>query len=396
MKLDRLPWIDVTPYDHILSSLISLCQKTDVSLISVQGPNGSGKSRILREVVSVLSEDDNVGAIAFNGHDGSILYSHGATLQISSIFKSQERRTRFSLALETVLEDKEHLYMLIDDVEALPDDIIGDIINILTESDFYDGRVTLVTFMGVAPIYLAARQLLKDAQMVTLPSMSIMQAKQFIDKVYHYTHQTKNLSMSEVNHLHSLSYGYAGRLIKLLEQYLINPQQVKSSAIWWIVGVVLSLPLIGVFLWFQYEVNDVVPHQEIVLEPRITSEPIPIRKEVIPVKVVQPIQEQIFVGPIFMVQKSSLIDSASIDVDEKPILSYVIELARDRSKEQLVRKLQGRSIPGKAQFIKIESQGSNIWVAYIGPYGSKAQAQQGKEKLPASLQSLPLKVRKEF
>ena len=82
--------------------------------------------------------------------------------------------------------------------------------------------------------------------------------------------------------------------------------------------------------------------------------------------------------------------------DKKTLFNYVIELGRNRSKTELEKILKGRSIPGKVQFKQLDNAGLKIWVAYLGPYGSEKQATQGMSKLPASLQSLPLKVNKEF
>lgn len=431
MKLDRLPWIDISPYDQVLTDLISSCQKRDVGLICVQGPNGSGKSRILTELLSALSFDATASLIALSGNDNEVFYHNVEVSSNLLHLNDPEFLHHFTLTLESILKEKQHFYILIDDVEALPYELIAGIMNILNDNLAFKEQVTLVVFMGVMPIQLETRRLFVGAEMITLKGMNLTQAKQFIDKVYHYTHQSKQLTMSEVNHLNGLSYGYAGRLIKLLEQYLDQPRQAKAYKPWWIAIIVLFLPLIGVFLWFQYYSNNIDIHKEIVLEPIITeeSEPVPVKKEIIPVKVILPIQDDsqvdptintiitpisdVFIGPILtensqpeilnaepVIQEVPKTDIKPVDIDnnidKKTVYNYVIELGRHQSKEQLERTLKGRSIPGKAQFTQIEVKGSKIWIAYIGPYGSEEQAQQGKAKLPASLQSLPLKVRKEF
>lgn len=430
MKLDRLPWIDISPYDQVLTDLISSCQKRDVSLIGVQGPNGSGKSRILTELLSALSFDVTASLIALSGNDNEVFYHNVEVSSDLLHLNDPEFLHHFTLTLESILKEKQHFYILIDDVEALSYELIAGIMNILNENPAFKEQVTLVVFMGVMPIQLEIRRLFVGAEMITLKGMNLTQAKQFIDKIYHYTHQSKQLTMSEVNHLNGLSYGYAGRLIKLLEQYLDPTHQSKSYKAWWIAIAVLSLPLMGIFLWFQYNADNTEVHKEIVLEPRIIEEPeldpVPIKKEVIPVKVILPIHDdtqvslsintvtepELFIGPIlsdnshretFSIEPVTQVPKVEIEpvdldsnIDKKTVYNYVIELGRHQSKEQLERTLKGRSIPGKAQFTQIEVKGSKIWIAYIGPYGNEEQAQQGKAKLPASLQSLPLKVRKEF
>lgn len=426
MKLDRLPWIDISPYDQVLTDLVSSCQKRDVSLICVQGPNGSGKSRVLTELLSTLSFDATASLIALSGNDNEVFYHNVEVSSDLLNLKDPKFLHNFTLTLEAILKDKQHFYILIDDVEALPYEIIQNITTIVSENPAFEKQVTLIVFMGVMPIHLETRRLLVGAQMITLKGMSLTQAKQFIDKAYHYARQPKELTMSEVNHLHGLSYGYVGRLIKLLEQSLESSNVLKPHKAWWMPITVLSLLLIGLFMWFQYDFDVVDDHKDISVEPVITTNPVPIKKEIIPVKVILPIQEHIplnssleeqsahdiFIGPILstdddpetlnsiqeIVERKAKIEPIKIDdnIDKKTVYNYVIELGRHQSKEQLERTLKGRSIPGKAQFTQVEVKGSKIWIAYIGPYGSEEQAQQGKAKLPASLQNLPLKVRKEF
>lgn len=413
MKLDKLPWIDISPYDQVLTDLVSSCQHRDASLICVQGPNGSGKSRILTELLSTLSFDSSASLIVLHGEGHEVFYHNVEVVSELLCLNDPKFLHHLTLTLESILKDKQHFYLLIDDVEVLPYELIEGIINLLNENLGFKQQITLVVFMGVAPIHLETQHLLASAKVITLKGMSITQAKQFIDKVYHYTNQSKELTMSEVNHLHGLSYGYAGRLIKLLEEYLVSVPESKSYQSWWRAVIVLLIPLVGLIVWFQYHVQNKDSDQESTLESLIIDEPILVKKEIVPVKIITPMSDVLekqselevkFVKADFSPNKpninNSLLDvnnqNMHDNVDKKITQSYVIELDRHPSKVQLEKNLKGRSIPGKAQFIQSEIKGSKVWIAYIGPYGSEEQAVQGKNKLPASLQSLPLKVRKEF
>lgn len=401
MKLDRLPWINVAPYGQVLTDLISSCQQRDVNLICVQGPYGSGKSRILTELLSELSLDKTVGLMGISGRDYDVFYHNLKTTLKSLEIQSDDFLQEFSEVLELAIQNQSHFYMLMDDAEALPYEIFTGIVNLLSTHKDFNQKVTLVAFMGMMPIHLDIHSLLASAKILTLKGMSISQAKQFIDKVYHCTHQTKSLTMSEVNHLHGLSYGYAGRLIKLLEQSLVSVDETKTHKRWWPFVVIISLPLVGIFLWFQHDA-----HETMVADQVPEEAPVLITKEVVPVKIVLPlpkveVAEPILVGPVLVesnLVKVSELPDETLDhsSDKKTMYNYVIELNRHESKTQLEKSLQGRSIPGQAHFTQIEDNGSKIWVAYIGPYGNEEQAKLGKSKLPASLQSLPLKVRKEF
>lgn len=428
LKLDRLPWIDVPPYDQILTKLVSSCQQHDVGLICVQGPNGSGKSRILTELLSTLSFDATASLIALSGRDNEVFYHN---VQLSSELldlKNPQFIHNFTLTLEAILKDKQHFYILIDDVEALSYELMYGITNVIAENPGFKKQVTLVVFMGVMPIHIETRRLLRGAEMVTLKGMSIMEVKQFVDRVFQHAYLKQEKTLSEVNQLHSLSYGYVGRLIKLLENKVILDQKpIKASAQKNSINVIVFscitlLVIFGALAWLLLKPNEVtaITAVEAIPEPKVIKvEPIPFERDEIIVKVVEPvtasqnITEAVNIEePLLPIKVLTPLSSHPHDVGpmqpmetEVPIvnieqvkapLHYVIELGRNHSKRQLEESLKGRSIPGKAQFKQIQESGKEIWVAYIGPYSSEKHAVEGKNKLPASLQRLPLRVNKEF
>ncbi len=397
-----------------------------MSLIGVQAPNGSGKSRILIELLSVLSSDTTASLIAFSGNDNNILYQNlDNSVELLNLEHAGFLQS-LSQVLESTLKDKQHVYILIDDLEELSNDLIDGLLNLLYDNPIFKARIILVAFMSVIPEQLNNYDV-HAYERITLQGMSIMQVKEFIDKVYSATNQKKELTMSEVSRLHGLSYGYIGRLIKLLEQNDTNPNEAKSYKKWWIFIALLVVALIALFFWFQNSSNNMDAQQEKeLLNPPVITEPVVVKKEIVPVKVVVPIAENQEVGlPVSAISIPEMIVEPAIikhkpaekvaakhkiaeskkDVkavvidqnsDKKTMYNYVIELGRYQSKVQLEESLKGRSIPGKVQFAQIDGKGSKVWVAYIGPYSSEDYAKQGKDKLPASLQNLPLKVRKEF
>lgn len=422
MKLDRLPWINTSPYDQVLNHLISSCQKRDVGLICVQGPNGSGKSRILTELLSTLSNDTTIALIALSGSDNEIFYNNAELSPESLDLTDNQFLHNFTLKLEESLQDQRHICFLIDDIEDLSYDLMHSMMAAMMDNPTFKERITFIAFMGTSPSHIEMRQLFSNAEMIPLKGMTVTQLKQFVDQVHQYMRYDKELSMFEVNQLHSLSYGYVGRLMKLLESSVTHAKKPVSIKFWLSLISVIVLLLIVFFVWKKDDapLSDTVKTLD--SDVGALNDPILITKEIVPVKLVIPIQastdvkindsisslpETIFMGPDI---PKKTIDSMSLNnittkessikkpknFDKKTVYNYVIELERNHSKAQLETVLKGRSIPGKAQFKQIDENGSKIWIAYIGPYGSEEQARQGKAKLPASLQNLPLKVRKEF
>lgn len=425
MRLDRLPWIKVPPYDQILTHLIDVCRARQTHLLCIQGPNGSGKSRLLSELFHVLSDDPTSAVARLNGHDHSILPNG---LSAWPNFDAPDAEHALEAWFSDLLQNKAHAYLLIDDVEALPYAQMSAVMTLFSHHPELFSKVTLVAFMGIAPAHIEMRGLLKGAEVITLTSMNMMESKQFVDSVFEHLNQNREVSIAEINQLHNLSYGYIGRLLKLLEEErpLPNKSAPRSlKGLWW-----LSVPVIGIvgFLSWQWWQNDPqetakpeMPDLAVVVEevmpPVKVVEPVPkvitvVPEPKAPVKVVKPI-ETVMVAPALMVKGEPIVEAAhppeaiskakvpppqkekASTKNKKVAVPYIIELSRDTERAALEKQLKGRSIPGQVQYAKIHERGQTVWIAFIGPYDTESQAIEGKKKLPASVQRLPLKVRKE-
>lgn len=393
MKLDRLPWIDVPPYDQILTDLISSCQSRDMSLICIQGSNGSGKTRILDELLATLSFDVTASLIALSGKNKEVFY-HNVEISADLLnIQHPQFLDNFTLTLEAILKDKQHFYILIDDVESLPYKIFSGLMKIIADSPIFSNQVTVVAFIGINQVPIGTQDLLNQSEIIVLPNMTAVQMEQFIGRLHNLMPDKMSALKISDKQLYSLSYGYVGRLLNLLKEEQANQKyeqstknHLKDIVIWFICMLVVVIGLVYSNFWPLNHISKEIES----IEPLVTViVPMPAEKEIPAIKIVQPVV--VAIDPIVLPKEPEEI--------VQPIIvekHYVIELSRAQSKAKLENLLKGRSIPGKAQFKQIEEKGTKIWVAYIGPYSSEKQAIQGKEKLPASLQSLPLKINKEF
>lgn len=413
LRLDRLPWIDIPPYDQILIQLMSSCQDSGMSLLCLQGPNGSGKSRLLLEFLSCLALDETIGIIEINGKTNAIAYhniEHSAQL-----IKLQKKHCieTIKASIDASLDNHSSIYVLIDDAEYFSCDVMTALHQSISESPDYKNKVSMVLCMGIISIDPDVQALLKHANIITLPGMTMTQSKVFIDNIYAHVQDNYRISVGDANQLHNLSYGYPGRLIKLMQQKSTpqNQKYTRFNALKLLVGV-LSVALIIGIVWMRNGSD--VP------QPFVETPLMPIPKEIIHVKkldVVRALEYQRDLSVNVSLMPSSSFWKLSQKHFEKKIVqtpmeivvptvveqaqnkvkvNYVIELARHSSKAKLEEMLKGRSIPGKTQFKQVKNKGLNVWVAYIGPYGDEEQAKKGKKVLPASLQTLPLQVIKEL
>lgn len=413
------------PYDQILTHLTDVCQARQTHLLCIQGPNGSGKSRLLSELFRALSKDPSHAVASLNGRDHSVVPS---TVCTWPKFDAPDFEAALEAWLTQLLQHKTHAYLLIDDVEALPYAEMSAVMTLFSHHPELFSKVTLVAFMGIAPAHIEMRELLKGAEVITLTSMNMMESKQFVDSVFEHLNQNKEISIAEINQLHNLSYGYIGRLLKLLEEERPTPMKSVQRSfqwLWW-----LLIPIIGVagfvgWQWWQKaptepavtDAPDLTIVVDEVMPPVKVVEPVPkvitvTPEPKAPVKVVKPI-EMVAVAPALMVKGEPIVEAAhpseaiskakvpppqkekTSTKTKKVAVPYIIELSRDTERAALEKQLKGRSIPGQVQYAKIHERGKTVWIAFIGPYDTESQAIEGKKKLPASVQRLPLKVRKE-
>lgn len=395
-----------------------------MSLICIKGSEGAGKTRLLSELLETLSFDKTASVIELRSRSHQVFY-HNVKVSVDLLkLDHPDFLSNFLLMLESVLADERHFYILIDDADCIEYEIIREIISILSEQSKFYRHVTLVLSMGATPADIEINNLLQKAKIITLTGMTVAQTKNFIDQIYKETPE-KMVSISEANQLASLSYGYPGRILKLLQQKnekAKQPNKNNISKLLVILIIVISIAIFAVMTLNDWFFERKEP-ERILIEPKVNQLPVVITKEIVPVKIIPVVS----VAASKLEASNDLIDESIIDKekqielqkvesitveitedlpvsddvtpeidDKKTAFNYVIELSRHRSKAELERILKGRSIPGKPQFKQLNNENSKIWVAYIGPYGSEKQATQGMKKLPASLQSLPLKVNKEF
>lgn len=435
MKLDRLPWIDIHPYDQILNGLVNSCQNRETSLVCVKGPIGSGKSRMSSELLAKLAFAKKSGLIELDGRSNAALIHNVEITANLLTLDNEDFFANFLLTLEKAFKYKQHFYILVNDADVIDPALIFGMINIIKNDRAVERRITLVLFMGMTPIHVEIQNLLRDAKTIILQSMTGFQSKQFANHIYKNYLQKDEITDAEAEQLYSASYGYPGKLIAILEymqqeekaQIELIEQKPKNFSLLKKIPLAILVIVIGfiiVQLLNRGQENSIVNENPFIPTVMHVDEelPIVIKKEIISVKIIYPIQRSkvdkeqpiVIKKEVIPVEKepfvqnddikttkqgsSFLKDSIIIEQQdlEKEIPIYAIELGRNQSKSELQSILKDRSIPGTARFKQIENGDSKLWIAYIGPYGSERQAIQGKKKLPASLQSLHLKVNKEF
>lgn len=471
--LRDLPWLDLSPTEEMLREVELNISEQWGDFYAIYGPAASGKTRFLIELGKRLTEYENILVGALDANQTTLLEKFAELLGGDP--QSTVDMEMLAQLIEPFVEEHRQIVILIDEAEKLSTEQLSLFYQLKerfnSESYFH---ITLVLFMDLNNQDIFSRELLKKAVGFTLGPVNIAQIRRLVDHAYKFFEREHDFTSSDLKKLHSLSYGYPGRLLRILD---LRPKFKPTFKHLFFLLLILAF-LIGGSL--AYYINDRAYDKRIETTPEIAefeSDRIKVAREVhlhsalqkglprllelgrerarvkqaIIIQQVQddfketiqqdakdigPIKELEGVTPLEVDSQSSALlsptkgssepknkalshentintggesnrdDKASIETkgaEIKPevlqkkkmakevpttVSQHYIRLSTGDSRESALAKLRGRSVPGAPKVKRVGNQ----WITYIGPYGSKAQAEKGLKQLPSSLRALPLQV----
>lgn len=219
----------------LLKELHDLSQYNQQMLV-VTGPKGSGKSTIRRGVKA--SCRPNVTCVEISGRqsipDGAALLARVShELQVMSADVDSILGRVANLASKG-----ESIYLLLDDAHQLTDDAFF-ILEKLAHGDS-DGRLHVFLF-GEAELQLRFQQLQLDdsAYFLPLQAYTLEESREYIRKCVERAGQTLTDSIfteSDIQHIHSVSAGWPGKINEAATQVLIdglNPEPEEAPKPLW-------------------------------------------------------------------------------------------------------------------------------------------------------------------
>lgn len=260
--LRDLPWLDLMPTQRVLDRLYENIMSGRHDFCSMHGASGSGKTRMMLELGKRLRQNDEIVLTMINGEETDVLTLFRRSLG-DEMTQSNFLRDDVLSILQALIAEGKKIVLLIDASENLNAPELKLLDQLRVACNEHSRHFFLFLFMDIHQKDLFIKRILNRSTNYTLSPVNAMQLKRLIDHANAFFGKTDDeLSHAEVNRLHSLSYGYPGRVLKL-----ITPQPKRFLTLRNVMASVIVLGLlIAGTAWFylikEPKNNDAMVQQE--------------------------------------------------------------------------------------------------------------------------------------
>lgn len=260
--LRDLPWLDLMPTQRVLDRLYENIMSGRHDFCSVHGASGSGKTRMMLELGKRLRQNDEIVLTMINGEETDVLTLFRRSLG-DEMTQSNFLRDDVLSILQTLIAEGKKIVLLIDASENLNATELKLLDQLRVACNEHSRHFFLFLFMDIHQKDIFIKRILNRSTNYTLSPVNAMQLKRLIDHANAFFGKTDDeLTHAEVNRLHSLSYGYPGRVLKL-----ITPQPKRFLTLRNVMASVIVLGLlIAGTAWFylikEPKNNDAMVQQE--------------------------------------------------------------------------------------------------------------------------------------
>ena len=260
--LRDLPWLDLMPTQRVLDRLYENIMSGRHDFCSVHGASGSGKTRMMLELGKRLRQNDEIVLTMINGEETDVLTLFRRSLG-DEMTQSNFLRDDVLSILQALIAEGKKIVLLIDASENLNATELKLLDQLRVACNEHSRHFFLFLFMDIHQKDLFIKRILNRSTNYTLSPVNAMQLKRLIDHANAFFGKTDDeLSHAEVNRLHSLSYGYPGRVLKL-----ITPQPKRFLTLRNVMASVIVLGLlIAGTAWFylikEPEITDAMVQQK--------------------------------------------------------------------------------------------------------------------------------------
>ena len=249
MKL-QLQWLSAIPAQDLLETLVQHADKEpNVSLITAVA--GSGKTRLLHEVATQLTKNTTLWVATMDAQCADPSSALFAALGEHNMMIALELTERLHLLLKQRAVLGQRTILLIDNAHLLPIELLHAILEagqfaeaIAPERYFFS--VQLFAESGLE-IFIENLHPLRY-QFAVLEPMTAAQVKLFAEHFYRSCGVNMDLSGQEVARLHGLSYGYPGRLLRLL----VKPPRNKRMQVMTAITCISVMAMLATASWFYF------------------------------------------------------------------------------------------------------------------------------------------------
>lgn len=216
--LQNLPWLDLQPADKILRNLQRNLTHTDYAAYDyccIHGASGSGKTKMMLELGRRLSAEEEIFFVLIEGSEKVLDYC------CQALNKGLRQRDLFledPLAIiKEFFKEEKKVAIFIDRAEALTPNELGTLLELKEKANQEKTGLFLYLFLDINQPNQELKSLTHYATHYTLSPINTDQLKRFVNHLRVVCgYDVKALTHLEINRLHALSYGYPGRVLKLI------------------------------------------------------------------------------------------------------------------------------------------------------------------------------------
>lgn len=276
--LHNLPWLPLGPTEEVMRRIEQHITTNRGDFYSVYGPSGCGKTRFLKELSLRLECHDNIVARDIIAGQGSIF------AQVAKMLDTTEDETEILKRLEEVPPTGMKMVLLVDDAEKLTQEELS-FLYAAKEKINKGGRhkkahLVIVLFMDLNNQDIFLKELLLHSNSFTIGPINHMQVSQLVTHIYQFHGKEPQYSSSDLRQLHAFSYGYPGRVVRLIAPDLEPVFEFKKRHAFY---AFLLIALVGGLIYFGLKYEQILtyfdviePQEELVSEITISSQVTPI------------------------------------------------------------------------------------------------------------------------
>lgn len=248
--LHNLPWLELGPTEEVMGRIEQHISTSRGDFYSVYGPAGCGKSRFMQELSRRLDAYENIVARDIVAGEESIFK------QVANMLETSEDESEIIARLKEVPPTGLKMVLLVDDADKLSNDELSFLYRVKERINKinHHANIVIVLFMDLNNQDIFSKELLLHSNSYTIGPINLTQVREFIAHIYRHFGKEPNYTLIELKQLHAFSYGYPGRIARLITPDLEPRFSFKKKHAFW--GL-LCLILIGLAIYASMNYQDI-------------------------------------------------------------------------------------------------------------------------------------------
>lgn len=251
--MHKLPWLSLGPIEEVMRRVEQHISMGLGDFYSIYGPSGCGKSRFMMELSRRLNEYGHIVAREVIAGKGSIF------TKIATLLECEANEEAIITRLKEIPPTGLKMVLLVDDADQLTAEELSFIYRtkeMINQKGLRIGRkeihVVVVLFMDLNNQDIYSKELLLHSKSFTIGPINHMQIKELVWHIYKHHDKVADCSSRDLNRLHAFSYGYPGRIVRLVTAELQPSFKVNKILVY---GLLFFIFLIIVMIYavFNYE-----------------------------------------------------------------------------------------------------------------------------------------------